>query len=413
MKKVVARAEATISTTTKKPLAPRSVLAIHNIGRVLFNHALDDQIVSHNPFNLRARRRELPKKRDADPTWRSKSIYTRTEIAALITAESVADDRRVSYAVQYFAGLRPDEALSRRFADWEPDASPLGKLVVETQRDGRELKTQAPRDVPVHPVLARILERWHTSGFELVYGRPPSPEDFITPSRQDVSRPKSKKTWDRLKQDLKRLQLREEGRARHAFRRSFISHAREDGAPRDLLEVITHAGRGDVFSGYTTFAWPVLCEAVAKLDLRSSEPLLANTVGASAVAGHVAEPDALPAMVREPAVVAAAMTISVSSSAPPSAHRFGRARRGGRSTRPSRGGGAHAGAHAAKEEAQRPEIAGLREAGWTGLEPAASGVTGRRYNQLNYHPVVAPCFQGTRDVAGTSEVVNLGVVGSR
>ena len=28
-------------------------------------------------------------------------------------------------------------------------------------------------------------------------------------------------------------------------------------------------------------------------------------------------------------------------------------------------------------------------AGWTGLEPAASGVTGRRYNQLNYHPKVA------------------------
>ena len=26
-------------------------------------------------------------------------------------------------------------------------------------------------------------------------------------------------------------------------------------------------------------------------------------------------------------------------------------------------------------------------AGWTGLEPAASGVTGRRYNQLNYHPI--------------------------
>ena len=26
-------------------------------------------------------------------------------------------------------------------------------------------------------------------------------------------------------------------------------------------------------------------------------------------------------------------------------------------------------------------------AGATGLEPAASGVTGRRYNQLNYHPI--------------------------
>ncbi len=27
-------------------------------------------------------------------------------------------------------------------------------------------------------------------------------------------------------------------------------------------------------------------------------------------------------------------------------------------------------------------------AGWTGLEPAASAVTGRRYNQLNYHPAI-------------------------
>ena len=28
----------------------------------------------------------------------------------------------------------------------------------------------------------------------------------------------------------------------------------------------------------------------------------------------------------------------------------------------------------------------MQVAGWTGLEPAASGVTGRRSNQLNYHP---------------------------
>ena len=31
-------------------------------------------------------------------------------------------------------------------------------------------------------------------------------------------------------------------------------------------------------------------------------------------------------------------------------------------------------------------------AGWTGLEPAASGVTGRRYNQLNYHPKFSYVF---------------------
>ncbi len=36
-----------------------------------------------------------------------------------------------------------------------------------------------------------------------------------------------------------------------------------------------------------------------------------------------------------------------------------------------------------------PSEEGVREkkAGWTGLEPATSGVTGRHSNQLNYHPV--------------------------
>ncbi len=33
-------------------------------------------------------------------------------------------------------------------------------------------------------------------------------------------------------------------------------------------------------------------------------------------------------------------------------------------------------------------------AGVTGLEPAASGVTGRRSNQLSYTPAVRPCFIG-------------------
>gem|GEM_PF-952173 len=33
-----------------------------------------------------------------------------------------------------------------------------------------------------------------------------------------------------------------------------------------------------------------------------------------------------------------------------------------------------------------------RMAGVTGLEPAASGVTGRRSNQLSYTPSVRPCF---------------------
>ena len=49
-------------------------------------------------------------------------------------------------------------------------------------------------------------------------------------------------------------------------------------------------------------------------------------------------------------------------------------------------------------------------AGWTGLEPAASGVTGRRYNRLNYHPVpfrtVLPC-EGSRLLLAVPQGVKL------
>jgi hypothetical protein len=52
-------------------------------------------------------------------------------------------------------------------------------------------------------------------------------------------------------------------------------------------------------------------------------------------------------------------------------------------------------------------------AGWTGLEPATSDVTGRRSNQLNYHPaVVETARAGNRGelVGGTGfEPVALGV----
>jgi hypothetical protein len=54
---------------------------------------------------------------------------------------------------------------------------------------------------------------------------------------------------------------------------------------------------------------------------------------------------------------------------------------------------------------------GSSSAGRTGLEPAASGVTGRRYNQLNYRPVKRLPFSGgavhTTAIAVANEKVRL------
>src|SRR5438445_12615558 len=50
-------------------------------------------------------------------------------------------------------------------------------------------------------------------------------------------------------------------------------------------------------------------------------------------------------------------------------------------------------AFSASRDNARPAFAGTSKTGATGLEPATSGVTGRRSNQLNYAP------QGSRSVA--------------
>src|SRR5579883_1793932 len=65
--------------------------------------------------------------------------------------------------------------------------------------------------------------------------------------------------------DLKQLGIRH--RRGHDLRRTFISLAREDGARKDILEIITHGDHGDIVNLYTTLSWATLCEEIAKLKI--------------------------------------------------------------------------------------------------------------------------------------------------
>jgi hypothetical protein len=65
---------------------------------------------------------------------------------------------------------------------------PLWRIELRTQCDGRPLKGGGeaggkPRGIPVHPMLATLLTSWKALGFPQVFGRSPTADDFIVPTR--------------------------------------------------------------------------------------------------------------------------------------------------------------------------------------------------------------------------------------
>jgi integrase len=137
----------------------------------------------------------------------------------------------VLYALKGLADFRHGEAAGLCWRHYGPTLEPLGGLSLH------RTKTQVPRRVPVHPTLARILAEWKLAGFERTYGRPPTPEDPIVPSRNMTPRSKQE-VPKQLKADLETLVLR--NRRGHDLRRTFITLAQVDGARRDLLQAIPH-----------------------------------------------------------------------------------------------------------------------------------------------------------------------------
>lgn len=252
-------------TKTEK-LSARSVLHVYGVTRLLFDEAVARELIAATPCTLRTKRGELPVKRDKDPRWRTLSRYTPPELVALISDQRIALMRRAFYGTLLLAGLRSGEAIGLHVRDYDSTMQPLGRLIVATQYDERETKTGTTRLVPVHPALAKLLEEWTATGFAEVHGRAPQPDDYLIPSPLGPRRHMSKKTLEWLKDDLDRLELRKEGRGRHAMRHTFISLAQAGGASRDVLETITHEGSDRrAIAGYTVYPWATLCEAVLAL----------------------------------------------------------------------------------------------------------------------------------------------------
>lgn len=269
---LIAGYAASVSEETGKPPAPRMVHRVYEDLRTMFAHAVEvDEILPASPCTLRVRRGELPKKKDADPRWRTSAVYDRDEVERLIGDERIPLPRRVTYALLFLTGARVGEVVGLRWKDYEPKMRPLGRLLVATQKDDEETKTGSTREVPVHPVLASMLDPWRATGFELWTCRKPGPEDFLVPrlrttGRVDATRlhQTPRRIWANLQSDLKLLGLRR--RRTHDSRRTMISLAQADGARKDVLHWITHGPEGgSIMDLYSTLPWATFCEQVSCL----------------------------------------------------------------------------------------------------------------------------------------------------
>jgi len=250
-------------------LAPRTVRHAFFTLKGMFHDAVVDEIVAGNPCVLR--RGELPKKTDKDPVWRASAIFTRTEVEAILSDERIPEDRRVVYALLFLGGVRFGEASALRWRCYEPDAEPLGRLLVATSfstraKKEKSVKTESPRQVPVHKTLAKTLARWKLGGWRAMTGRTPQPDDLLVPSRVDPARHRrSNLMLERFHEDCVRIGLRP--RRQHDARRTFITLARAGGASKDILHWVTHGPTGDIDDLYTTLPWATLCGAVGCLDI--------------------------------------------------------------------------------------------------------------------------------------------------
>jgi integrase len=257
----------------KQKLAPRTIRHVYGVLRVLFSDAVTEELLDTSPCVLRERRGELPKKIDKDPAWRATAVFARDEVEQLISDERIPQYRRVLYGLMFLGGMRVNEALARRWRDWDSQARPLGRLQVSSsyvrkaRREKPATKTGAVRAVPVHPTLAALLGAW-----KLAKHREPNELILPSPETKGTGFLNSNTTLARFHEDCKLLGLRT--RRQHDARRTFVSLGIADGARKDILRWVSHGPVGDIVDLYTTLPWQTLCEEVAKLKIRLLEGAL-------------------------------------------------------------------------------------------------------------------------------------------
>lgn len=288
--------KALVKGLRKKPsrkgglLAPRTIHNIYGVLQSLCADAMNDGLIPYTPCTLRGR--DLPQKRDKDPTFRDESLFPLPEVLQIVGNEIVPWDRRVFYAIMFLGCARFGEASELRWKDYDATLRPRGKIKVLRSYNTRhklikETKAERPRHVPVVRLLAKILAEWKLRGWPEQYGRAPMPNDLIVPSRGGPSgtakgavvRESTNRSVNlmlrRFHADLIRLGLTAvdelgdaSGRQRrqHDARRTWFSNVMAAGANELHARWTAWGPKHDLWAEYTSLPWPTLCAVVDGLE---------------------------------------------------------------------------------------------------------------------------------------------------
>jgi integrase len=280
---------ATIRTTpieTPRGLEPPAARTVRNIYSALCAAFRDAQLAGRlvtSPCVLTER--QLGNKVDATPGWRNAAVFTKPEAQELISSAKIPLDRRVVYAIEVLAGLRPGESSALRVRHYDRTLLPLRGLFVgealNTKRGKtKRTKTDTEKWVPVHPTLELILDEWLTVGWPAMMGRDPTPNDLIVPmppadaakrtKRRDAEPFRTTYYSDRRWRDEDLPALGWRHRRHYDMRATFITLLLDDGGDLDVVERrITHTKQErSAFAGYNRGKqWERTCAELVKLSL--------------------------------------------------------------------------------------------------------------------------------------------------
>jgi hypothetical protein len=237
---------------------------------MFFADAAERKVVRRNPTIGWDADRHLPPIEDKERGWRSRAGFTLEQVVTLTTDPRIPEDRRVLYAIRFLGGPRPGEAANARWRNLDRARRPLWRLTLESSfnspmRREKGTKTGAELNIPVHPVLQRMLESWEASGWEEFMGRAPEPDDLIVP-RADGKQRLVSTSYKQFLADLATVRIN--AQRQYESRATFRNLALAAGVPKYQVDLITHPKptQGPDYYARLDMLWSGLCAAVSAID---------------------------------------------------------------------------------------------------------------------------------------------------